>query len=150
MKKFIMGYIVAVALFFGGCAVLDQTMVPEEGKVKSDAVVMVEAVANGLVATGNPYAVPALAGSTIFAIIAGAYTNMRKKQALADADDKAVQAKIVTASVIQAIEEVADVQTNASGGTIGILVKEKVEKNLRDNDAYLIGKAIIEAMKEGK
>jgi hypothetical protein len=152
MKKMIMSMVLAVALFIGGCATLDTVMVPEEGKVKSDAVVMVEAVAIGLATTGNPYAVPALAGSTIFAVIAGAYTNMRKKQKLADADDKAAQAKIVTESIIMAIEEVTEVPvggTSKQGTTIGDMVKEKVEKNLRDNDAYLIGKAIIEAMKEG-
>jgi hypothetical protein len=142
--------ITLVCLFIGGCAVLDKAMVPEEGKLKSDAVVMVEAVAKGLVATGNPYAVPALAGSTIFAIIAGAYTNMRKKQKLADANDKAKQAAIVTESVIMAIEEVTEVPIGGTGSTVGSLVKEKVEKNLRENDAYLIGKAIIEAMKESR
>jgi hypothetical protein len=153
MKKKLMtlwvSVIMSIALMVGGCAVLDKTMVPEEGKVKSDAVVMVEAVAIGLATTGNPYAVPALAGSTLFAVIAGAYTNMRKKQKLADADDKAAQAKIVTESIIRAIEEVTEVPIGGTGATIGSMVKEKVEKNLRDNDAYLIGKAIIEAMKEG-
>ena len=152
MKKMIMSMVLAVALFIGGCAVLDNAMVPEEGKIKSDTVVMVEAVAKGLVATGNPYAVPALAGSTIFAIIAGAYTNMRKKQALAELGDDKEQIKIVTDSVIKAIEEVSGVAVGGAsldGTTVGDLVKEKVEKNLRDNDVYLIGKAIIEALKEG-
>lgn len=150
MKKMIMSILFTAALFISGCAVLDQAMVPKEGRVKSDAVVMVEAVATGLAVTPNPYAIPALAGSTIFAVIAGAYTNMRKKQALADANDKAAQAKIVTASIVHAIEEVTNVPLGSKGGaTIGSKVKEKIEKNLRDNDAYLIGKAIIEAMKEG-
>jgi primosomal protein N' len=125
-------------------------MIPEEGQIKSDTVVMVEAVAKGMAATGNPYAVPALAGSTLFAIIAGAYTNMRKKQKLADADDKALQAAIVTESVVKAIEEAAKVKVGKKGDTVGSLLKAKVEKNLRDNDAYLMGKAIIEAMKESR
>jgi hypothetical protein len=148
MKKMIMSMVLTVALFIGGCATLDKAMIPEEGQVKSDTVRVVEAVAVGLASTGNPYAVPALAGSTIFAVIAGAYTNMRKKQKLADANDKAEQAKIVTESIVMAIEEVTKVPVG-SGGTIGTVVKEKIEKNLRDNDAYLIGKAIIEALKEG-
>ena len=150
MKKTLMSFVMVIAMFIGGCAVLDQAMLPEEGKVKSDTVVLVEAVAKGLVATGNPYAVPALAGSTIFAIIAGAYTNMRKKQKLSDANDKAAQAKIVTNSVVKAIEEVAGVAILGGEKNLGDLVKEKVEKNLRDNDVYLIGKAIIEALKEGE
>jgi hypothetical protein len=146
----LMSLIVSASLFLGGCAVLDQAMIPEEGQIKSDTVVMVEAVAKGMAATGNPYAVPALAGSTLFAIIAGAYTNMRKKQKLADADDKALQAAIVTESVVKAIEEAAKVKVGKKGDTVGSLLKAKVEKNLRDNDAYLMGKAIIDAMKESR
>jgi hypothetical protein len=75
---------------------------------------------------------------------------MRKKQKLAEAGDKAAQAKVVTESIILAIEEVTEVPISNTGATIGDLVKEKVEKNLRDNDAFLIGKAIIEAMKEAR
>lgn len=150
MRNILISLVMTISMFLGGCTVLDQAMLPDEDKLKSDAVVMVEAVAKGLAATGNPYAVPALAGSTIFAILAGAYTNMRKKQKLADANDKAKQAAIVTESVVKAIEESAKVKIGKNGDTVGSLLKEKVEKNLRDNDAYLIGKAIIEAMKESK
>ena len=148
MKKMIMASAVSAVLFISGCATLDSVLIPEEGEIKSDTVKMVDAVAGGLAATGNPYAVPALAGSTLISIIAGAYTNMRKKQKLADADDKAAQTKIVTESIIQAIEEAAEIQIAGSEDTLGDVVKNKVEKKLRDNDAFLIGKAIIEAFKE--
>jgi uncharacterized lipoprotein NlpE involved in copper resistance len=147
MKKMIMNMVLAVALFIGGCAVLDQALVPEEGKIKSDTVRVVDAVAVGLATTGNPYAVPVLAGSTLLSVVAGAYTNMRKKQALADADDKAAQAKIVTESIVMAIEDVSG--TDIGQGTIGDIIKGKVEEKLRDNDSYIIGKAIIDALKEG-
>jgi hypothetical protein len=150
MNKMIMSMVLAVALFIGGCAVMDAALVPEEGRVKTDTQAVLEGVANGLVVTGNPYAVPVLAASTLLSVIAGAYTNMRKKQKLAEAGDKAAQAKVVTESIILAIEEVTEVPISNSGATIGDLVKEKVEKNLRDNDAFLIGKAIIEAMKEAR
>ncbi len=148
MKKFLMSLVLLVGLTVGGCAILDQAFIPEEGQIKSKTVAVVDAVTTGLITTGNPYAVPALAVSTILSIVAGAYTNMRKKQALADADDKAAQAKIVTESVVMAIEEVSGVAILGGEKNLGDLVKEKVEKNLRDNDAYLIGKAIIEALKE--
>lgn len=127
---------------------MDAAFIPEAGETKSDTVKVVDAVAGGLAATGNPYAVPALAGSTLLSIIAGAYTNMRKKQKLAEAGDKAEQTKVVTESIVKAIEDAQGVVINENGDTVGSVVKEKVEKNLRDNDAYLIGKAIIEAMKE--
>lgn len=143
--------VLAIAISIGGCAMLDDTLVPEEGQLQSDTVIMVEAIAKGLVATGNPYAVPALAGSTIFAILAGAYTNMRKKQKLADANDKAKQAAIVTGSIVDAIEQVSNVKLDKDGDTIGNVVKAEIGEKLKDNDVFLVGKAIIAAIKaEGK
>jgi hypothetical protein len=146
----LISFIMVIALFLGGCTMLDQALLPEEGKMRSDTVVMVDALAKGLAATGNPYAVPALAGSTLFAIIAGAYTNMRKKQKLDNAAESAKQSATVTESVIKAIEDASDIKIGKKGQTIGSVVKEKVSKNLRDKDAYLMGKAIIEAMKESR
>lgn len=157
MKKFLMGLIVTVSLFIGGCATLDSILIPEEGMEKPKAVVVAEGVTGVLAATGNPYAVPALAGSTIISIIAGAYTTMRKKQEVQaemrrtkGAWDKVREYKTVAEAVVGAVEEAKNVRIDDKGKTIGDYVKTKVEKNLRNKDAYLIGKAIIEAMKESE
>jgi hypothetical protein len=147
MKKMIMSMVLAVALFIGGCAVLDQAMIPEEGQIKSKTVAVVDAVTTGLVTTGNPYAVPALAISTILSIVAGAYTTMRKKQEANKERTKAENYKIVAEAVVTAVEKASGYEV-PNVGTVSNIIKDKVEKELRDNDAYLLGRAIIEALKE--
>lgn len=143
--------VLAIAISVGGCAILDDMLIPEEGQTQSDTVKLVNGVAGVMVTTGTPLAVPALAVSTILTAIAGVYTNMRKKQKLSEADSKAEQAAIVTASIIEAIEQVSNVKIDDKEDTIGNVVKAEVEEKLKDNDIYLIGKAIIAALKgEGK
>lgn len=148
MRNYFLGWVLGVALMFGGCAVLDSVLIPEEGRIKSDTLVVADGVTTGLVVTGNPIAVPALAISGILSVIAGVYTNMRKKQKLVAADDKYNQALIVTEAIVKAIEATASLKIADSKDTIGDIVKAKVEEKLDDKDAYIIGKAIITALKE--
>lgn len=129
---------------------MDSVFIPREGEVKSDTIKVVDGTVTGLVATGNPIAVPALALSSILSIFAGVYTNMRKKQKLAGADDKFEQSKIVTEAIVLAIEETSRVKLGDGEDTIGNVVKAAVEERLRDKEAYIIGKAIIAALKESE
>jgi hypothetical protein len=152
MRNYFLGIILGVALMFSGCAVMDSILIPEEGRVKSDTVVVVDGVTTGLVATGNPIAVPALALSGILSVVAGIYTNLRKKQKLVAADDKYENTLLITEAIVKAIEEtgvikVGGVTLRGEPATIGGIIKDKVESKLKDKDAYVIGKAIITALK---
>jgi hypothetical protein len=151
MNKYLLTLVCSIAMLISGCAVLDSILIPKDGAVKSDTVMIVDGTVGGLAATGNPLAVPALALSTILSIFAGVYTNMRKKQELVVADDKYNQVRIITEAIIQAVEETAKVKLyDDTGDTVGSVVKAAVEERLRDKEAYVIGKAIISALKESE
>ena len=152
MKNYVLTLVCSLALIISGCAVLDSILIPDDGEIKSDTIKIVDGTVGGLAATGNPLAVPALALSSILSIVAGVYTNMRKKQKLIVADDKYNQVRVVAEAIIKAIEESANVRLDGNDGdlTVGDYVKTKVEKELRNKEAYVIGKAIISALKESE
>ncbi len=148
MKKFYLSWVLGIVLMFAGCAIMDSIFIPEQGEIKSDTVKVVDGVTTGLVATGNPIAVPTLAISGVLSVIAGVYTNMRKKQKLVAADDKYEQTRIVTESIVKAIELASEIKIAGGGETLGDVIKGNVEALLKDKDAYVIGKTIITALKE--
>jgi hypothetical protein len=146
MKNTILTFVACIVLFVGGCAVLDSVFIPKDGEIKSDTIKVVDGTVGGLAATGNPIAIPALAISSLLSVLAGVYTNLRKKQKLVEADDKYEQTRLITEAIVQAIEESAGVKVG-DDDTLGNVVKAAVEEKLKDKDAYLVGKAIISALK---
>lgn len=147
MKKFVVMLLLAVILLIQGCAALDALVMDDRGNVKEQITDTTNAGVElgAAVATVNPVGYIISGVSGVIAALAGAYAEMRRKQANT-ANDSLDQTKVVLDALVKAIEDTAEIQVTEDK-TVKDLVKEKVTDKLHDKDFYKIGKAIIEAIK---
>jgi len=148
MKKIVVTVLLVNILFIASCATLDSMFLPKEDGSPSDTMNTVNDVNNAAVAVGGPYAIPVLAVTNLISIIAGVYTNARKKQLITKKDDVAEQTTIVVEAIVKAIEDSDTVVIDDNGTTVKDVIKEKVTDKLQKQGAYKIGKAIIDAIKD--
>ena len=134
-------------LVVAGCAALDQVFLPHADGTPSDTVTAVDQFGKEIVASGVPWAAPVAGICTIFGLIAGVYGKMRGQQAAA-VSDKNAQLIAVADAVVNAIEAISPVVIDAKGTTVGDILKPEVKKNLQDRDMYIVGKALITALKK--
>lgn len=157
MKQKILMWSVLLLLFVAGCGEFNRQVVdPNSGL--NQAVTTVEHVAPvvgaGAAASGLPigWIVASVAGalSSLIAV----YKNHQKKLIIdKDIDyenglnEDLANIEITTSSIVDAIEAVANAEMK-DGKLLGDVVKARVENELKDNEAYRVGKAIIAGLKE--
>lgn len=146
----IMAMVFIAMILFSGCEAMDNFAIDGADGMPSklDQVGGAAATAGSALGTaGLPWGwIMASIGGACTSI-AGIYENMRKKQQLATADDKAAQTEIIMRAIIDAVETSQGVQVSEDGTNIGDIVKRIVEDNLKENDMYQVGKAVIAALK---
>jgi len=104
------------------------------------------AVGAGATATGTPIGMLIGLITTIVATVIGVYNNHKKKIVIGGKDSELNNITTTTKAIVDAIEALSDIPVG-SGETIGDVVKSKVSENLKDKEAYKIGKAIIAGLK---
>ena len=143
--------LVAGCLFITGCDLWQQAADPNSGlnvgvDTTSAVVPIIAGAAVAAAVAGFPWAATVLLVTNIVSVVIGTYKNHRKNIVIGEQNEKYTNTKVTTKAIIEAIEAVGAVEING-GGTVSDVVKTKVEEKLKDKDAYLIGKAIITALK---
>ena len=157
MKKALAIIVLSCILFVTSCAALDSVFLPNEDGTPSDTMQGVQSVGAAAAAVGGPYALPVLAVTNLLTIIAGFYTNARKKQVITNKDEQLDETEklyenvqTVVEAIVKAVEDSDSVVIDDEGTTVKDVIKEKVADKLAKSDAYTIGKAIIDAIKAEK
>lgn len=105
----------------------------------------VAAGAGAAAAAGFPWAACVLLVTNIVSVAIGVYKNHQKNITIGEQDSKYNNTKVTTKAIVEAIEAVGEIDHEDT--TVGDIIKEKVEEKLKDKDYYLIGKAVITALK---
>lgn len=148
MNRKLLALVLLLSIFIGGCAALDNFFLNEDGTVKADIDKFVDGVegagaAVGAVGVPIGYVVSGIAASV--GSLLGVYAKMRKGQQ--EAEDAGAETRVVLKAVVEAIEATKDVRIEPDGPTLEEMVKKLVKEKLSEKDAYLIGKALIAALK---
>ena len=102
-------------------------------------------VGAGAKATGTPWGAGVFLGTTILSALLGVYSTYRKNIVIDQRDSEYQNIETTTKAIVAAIEKVSEVPLGE--GTVGDTVKAEVKKQLQDNQAYKVGKAIISGLK---
>ena len=112
----------------------------------SNIIPAVAAGAGAAAAAGLPWAAIVLLATNVVSVVVGIYKNHRKNIVIDEQDELYINTKVTTRAIIEAIEDVGGIKVSEEE-TIGGIIKGKVEEKLKDKDYYLIGKAVITALK---
>ena len=96
---------------------------------------------------GIPYGWIVAAIGTALSSAIGAYKNKTKNKIIADEASKYIDLETTARGVIAAVEAVKNTPATADK-TVGEIIKSEVEDQLKNREAYLIGRAIINALKQ--
>lgn len=146
----LMCLLVAGGLFLAGCedvweVAADPNSAVNVGAEAADKVLPVVAVAAAAAgAAGLPWAPIILLVTNVLSALLLVYKNHQKNVTA----DKYENVRVTTEAIVDAITEVSKVKHE--GGTVGGVVKAKIEEKLKDKDAYLIGKIVIDTLKAKK
>ena len=113
----------------------------------SNIIPAVAAGAGAAAAAGLPWAAIVLLATNVVSVVIGTYKNHRKNIVIDEQDELYINTKVTTRAIIEAIEDVGGMTVSGGSETVGDVIKGKVEEKLKDKDYYLIGKAIITALK---
>ena len=104
-----------------------------------------DAVAVGATASGTPIGLLIGMIATGISAIGGIYNNYRKNIVIRGKDARLHNNIVTTKAIVDAIESVSELHVGSS--TLGKVVKSEVKKKLLDEEAYRIGKAVIDSLK---
>ena len=85
--------------------------------------------------------------ATAISALIGVYNNYKKNIVIDEKDAHLKNTTTTTKAIVSAVEKLSSVEVGAEGKTVGEIVKSEVKINLKDSDAYKIGKAIINGLK---
>ena len=153
-KIVLVGVVILLCSLMGCEGLFQEVVDPNSGlnvgvDITSEIIPAIAIGATTAIATGLPWAAIVLLVTNVASVIVGVYKNYRKNIIIGEQDSLYINTKETTKAIIEAIEDVGGITTpGATGGdTIGDVVKNKIEEKLKSKDYYLVGKAIITALK---
>ena len=151
MKKLLFVVVLSI-IMLTGCAQLasqvkdDSSTLNKTVDTASQAAIGVNAAGTAATAAGLPWGwILTLAGGLV-TVATGEYRNYKKKLVITEQGEDYDAVAMTTKAIVDAIERLGSVPVRDSG-SVADVVKAKVSDELKNNDIYKIGKAVISGLK---
>lgn len=151
MRKFVIISILVFVTLLAGCEVLDGLMMASDpnSMAPMEQVGAIAQKGGAVAATvGFPWGIVVSSVGSAVGGICAVYTNMRKKQKATEDKSKDIEAAL--SAVIEAVEASKDVVVKEDGTKVDQIIKKLVKEKLEEKHIYVIGKAIISAIKNSE